>query len=319
MHDCKKASDILVDLLFDELPAEQRSAMLLDLASCPACRHRYEEAEKALSVFDCAAKASIPADGFWPSYDNRLRARLNAEPAPLKPPAYRFFNWNNRLARVALAACVGVLLLGVMVRWSWWIAEQPPVASSPVAVDAAPADHQSVIETGSALQPINAGGKVVGAAGRTSPRSRTSLGGAGRGRETTVLAGEDSATAFDPGDSRHLREVIALHVEKAEMLLRSFKNARPAAEEATVELSFERRLAGALLGQNILLRRQAASYRDIGAEELLDRFEPILIDITHLQDASTAGQVRPIKERMEKAFILTGIHLYLAKQTTGAS
>lgn len=97
----------------------------------------------------------------------------------------------------------------------------------------------------------------------------------------------------------------ARHVEQAQVLLRSFRNARAGGDDpATTEIAYEKRRSKELLYRNILLRREAASRGNIEVESLLSNLEPILIDIANLPDKPAQDEVRSITERMRKKNIV---------------
>jgi negative regulator of sigma E activity len=101
----------------------------------------------------------------------------------------------------------------------------------------------------------------------------------------------------DSGTSRH--------VEQAQVLLRSFRNARAGGDDpATTEIAREKRRSKELLYRNILLRREAASRGNVEVESLLSNLEPILIDIANLPDKPAQDEVRSITERMRKKNIV---------------
>jgi anti-sigma factor RsiW len=102
---------------------------------------------------------------------------------------------------------------------------------------------------------------------------------------------------------------IARHAERAEVLLRSFRNARPATTGRTLDLSYEKENARKLLFQNIALRRDAASRGDQPAANLLNTLEPILLDIAHLPDRARPTDVRSIEERMRKKEIVAALQV----------
>ena len=114
-----------------------------------------------------------------------------------------------------------------------------------------------------------------------------------------------SATAADlahaPADTQTL---TARHVEQAELLLRSFRNARVGGQDAASDLAHERRRAQQLLYANIVLRREAAAAGDVQVSSLLDSLEPILLDIANLPDGAAAEDVRAIKERVERKHLV---------------
>ncbi|HEX8845038.1 MAG TPA: zf-HC2 domain-containing protein [Pyrinomonadaceae bacterium] len=102
---------------------------------------------------------------------------------------------------------------------------------------------------------------------------------------------------------------VARHTERAQLLLRSFRNARPAKSGRAVDISYEKENARKLLYQNIALRRDAASRGDQPVAETLGTLEPILLDIAHLPDRATVRDVRSIEERMQKKEIVAALQV----------
>lgn len=94
------------------------------------------------------------------------------------------------------------------------------------------------------------------------------------------------------------------HVEQAQRLLRSFRNARVEGTPSTSDIAYEKRRARALLYRNIILRREAASKGDESVASVLDSLEPILIDIANLPDRPAQTDVRAITERMRRKNIV---------------
>lgn len=95
--------------------------------------------------------------------------------------------------------------------------------------------------------------------------------------------------------------LTARHVEQAELLLRTFRNARVAtAGGAAGDLSYERRRAQQLLYQNIVLRREAVSTGNVQVATLLDSLEPILLDIANLPTNVNAADISAIRERVQR-------------------
>jgi hypothetical protein len=90
------------------------------------------------------------------------------------------------------------------------------------------------------------------------------------------------------------------HVEQAELLLRTFRNARADEMGVAADLSYEKRRAHQLLYQNIVLRREAASAGNVQVATLLDSLEPILLDIANLPAHARDEDVRAIKERVQR-------------------
>lgn len=103
---------------------------------------------------------------------------------------------------------------------------------------------------------------------------------------------------------------IARHVEKAQMLLRSFRNVRLAETSHAPDISYEKEESRKLLYKNIVLRREAATQGNASAEKVLSTLEPILLDIANLPNRATARDVRSIEQRMRKKEIVATLQLH---------
>ncbi|HVF44853.1 MAG TPA: hypothetical protein VM936_17645, partial [Pyrinomonadaceae bacterium] len=81
-HDCEITSEGFPDLLFGEAEPGARAALLEEVARCERCAREYRTLAETLRVFDQAADATLPAEGFWPGYGERLRMRIEQEIRP---------------------------------------------------------------------------------------------------------------------------------------------------------------------------------------------------------------------------------------------
>lgn len=186
-----------------------------------------------------------------------------------------------------------------------------PVAVAPGARDAgltrradppattrgrATAGHES---SGGIVSFVDAGHNVEGAEGaeaEETPRAVT----------PEVLIEEsvaEAAALLDPED-----EAVSRHVERAQVLLRSVKNARAA--EGEVALAYERELSRKLLEENVTLQIDADADGNKKAKKVLEQLEPYLNDIANLRDRPARGELRSIRERMEKQEIIAALHVY---------
>jgi hypothetical protein len=102
---------------------------------------------------------------------------------------------------------------------------------------------------------------------------------------------------------------VARHAEKTELLLRSFRNVRRPLNTRTLDVSYEKENARKLLYQNIALRRDAATRGDEPTAALLNKLEPILLDIANLPSRARSGDVRSIEQRMEKKEIVATLQV----------
>ena len=99
----------------------------------------------------------------------------------------------------------------------------------------------------------------------------------------------------------------AKHIERAQVLLRSFRNTEGNAE---FDLAYERQSSRRLLSHNVVLRRDAEAKGNMPVQDLLGSLEPFLLDIANLPDAPSRDDVKTIKTRMEKKEIITALQVY---------
>lgn len=104
----------------------------------------------------------------------------------------------------------------------------------------------------------------------------------------------------------------AKHLEKAQMLLRSFKNVSLESDDYAAEASYEKEVSRGILQKNVLLRRNAEAKGNLPAEELLGSLEPLLLDIANLPVKPSQEDVRSVKERIQKTEIITTLQIYSA-------
>ena len=94
--------------------------------------------------------------------------------------------------------------------------------------------------------------------------------------------------------------MTARHLEQSELLLRAFRNVRPAKAGQVPDIQYERERAQKLLYQNILVRREADAQGDVQVATLLGSLEPILLDIANLRAKPRNEDVMAIKDRVER-------------------
>ncbi len=104
----------------------------------------------------------------------------------------------------------------------------------------------------------------------------------------------------------------ARHIERAQLLLRSFRNSRDEGSQPDANLSYEKQGSRELLYKNVLLRRDAEAKGNLPVEELLGSLEPFLLDIANLPEKPSGNDVRSIKERMQRKEIVSALQIYSA-------
>jgi hypothetical protein len=87
MHDCRNVNSRLIDLVFDELQADEKLRLVAEVETCAVCLSEYRSMTGTLLVFDKAAEASLPDESYWPEHRAMLSRRL--APATLEGSARR--------------------------------------------------------------------------------------------------------------------------------------------------------------------------------------------------------------------------------------
>ena len=116
--------------------------------------------------------------------------------------------------------------------------------------------------------------------------------------------GEQFAAIPEPVRPADAETMTAMHFEKSETLLRSFRNFRLNDAGSAAEVSYERTRAQQLVNQNMMLKREADERGDVQVASLLETLQPILLDISNLPDKPDQDAVRVIRERVERKNIV---------------
>jgi negative regulator of sigma E activity len=114
--------------------------------------------------------------------------------------------------------------------------------------------------------------------------------------------GEQFASLPDRVRSADPQTMTAVHFEKTETLLRTFRNLR--VSNKGIDIGYEKKRAQQLVYQNMMLRREADVSGDVQSAALLESVEPILLDIANLPDKADGNVVRVINERVERKNIV---------------
>jgi hypothetical protein len=126
---------------------------------------------------------------------------------------------------------------------------------------------------------------------------------------------DEAVTVPAPVDEPKLKPLVdvatAEHIEQAEMLLRSFRNASAEDDDdALAEVAFDSRQSRELLDRNALLRRTAGAKKNLPVNQLLGDLEPFLMDIANLGDKPSRDDVREIQGRLEQREMVSSLEAY---------
>lgn len=318
MHNCSKIYNKLVDLVFNEIGETERFALLQELNACRQCRELYKDMSDTMILFDRVTEESMPEESYWTVYEDRLWQGLRDE---MRPAGWRqkFVIWIDRVVpRVLLpvaAAALVVLMIGVL----WMMLDRrsdiPSTAqvekeSTEAIQEHPPAEQRDHTQTNNGEERNNKQKTFTAPpAGSIRKQSKTQK----RGLELVSLP--PTKNDIVNGESRRivaLNASLTEHLENSMMLLRSFRNARPSANENLVDISFEKEQARELLNKNAMLRREIEALGDLRSNELLSGLEPFLLDIANLPDRASLQDIGVIKNVLEELGLITELQIYSA-------
>jgi len=266
-------------------PAEAREVEhhLVTCAQCAEARADFLNLRSQIAGFE----GSLPGE-----VQNRALAKiLNAGRSRRRASgagASWGWNWGYGVAALASIAIVALVLIINFNRKPTQIAFQspPPPAPSPTVVPKSEA-QQPKSETPPRQQ--------------QRPRRVAPVREPKPGEQFAVIPETTIPESVRPADAQTM---TALHFERAETLLRAFRNVRLTDPGSATEVSYERKRAQQLVYQNMMLRREADESGDVQISSLLENLEPILLDIANLPDRPDEDAVRVIRQRVERKNIV---------------
>ena len=192
MHDCRKMRGALIDLAFDELSAEHKLSLLVEIENCAECSSQYSGITEALYAVDEAADRALPGEAYWLAYDEALLDRLKrahgAERLEQTPLWKQFFAARLPVP-VPFAALIVLLLivsttLSLRTRRSYTAANMPPSpAPAETRLVEVPVVHEKIVTRTIYIE-------------RKGRRGR-----AAQGQPTVTRAGEPKLVAREAGEA----------------------------------------------------------------------------------------------------------------------
>lgn len=342
---CEKYFALIEGFVEGELDAPAAEQINSHLFACRECLAEYEMQRREKEIYAQYLFDAAPPPDSW----TNLQARLEAENGkaagetviPVNFPPRRNYGFAFGFSP-ALAAAAAVLLFICVAGFVWLknapfektgerdvaenrsgdlqastpsseFARNPAADSPPKNVDGANAAAAKDDEPAARIQSFKTAGnsragKKQFAAETLKIERKTISSSAGRKSASEKRLSEKQRLA---SQMETLEAEIAGQIEKVELLLRSFRNAR--AENESVEgfdVEYEKLQARKLLGKNVRLRRDAEIYGISYAEELLSRVEPYLLEIANLETNPATDKVLDIKQRVSNQNIIASLQVY---------
>ncbi|HEY3580482.1 MAG TPA: zf-HC2 domain-containing protein [Pyrinomonadaceae bacterium] len=261
-------------------PAEAREVErhLVMCAQCAETRADFLSLRSQIAGFE---------PSLTPAVQNRALAKILSMRSRERQPAAFGFAWKWTAIGFASILIVALSILLIPSKQPQQVAvNKPAPASSPT-----PAPTIAPSEAPRPQQP-------------QQPRRKPLVREPKPGEQFAVNSQPQRSTEPQPVRPADAQTMTALHFEKAETLLRAFRNVRLNEPDSANEVSYERQRARQLVYQNMMLRREADANGDVQISSVLESLEPILLDIANLPDKPDDAAVRVIRERVERKNIV---------------
>lgn len=278
----------LIDGELTPVEAREVERHLVTCDQCAEARADFLNLRSQISSYEASATGAI---------QNRALEEILAggRSKPAASGARVRWSWNWGYGAAALAS---IAILALVLIWNFnekshqeiAVDRSPAPVPSPTATPSPEPEPQPKIETPRQKQPPPS---------RPAPRREPKP-----GEQFAVIPEDVRPDTPERVRSADAQTMTALHFEKAETLLRAFRNVRLDDPDSATEVRYERTRAKQLIYQNMMLRREADIAGDVQIASLLDSLEPILLDIANLPDKPDDDTVRVIRERVERKNIV---------------
>ncbi|HEX5886039.1 MAG TPA: zf-HC2 domain-containing protein, partial [Pyrinomonadaceae bacterium] len=282
-----------ISLLIDgELaPAEAREVErhLLNCSECEQLRADFLNLRSTIASFETSLQ---------PAVQNRALKKILSRDRERRVPASQ---WAFSTQAVAFAA---LLIVGAIIGLILYQSKRAPESHTAVVQTPSPLPSVSTEQNKQAPEASPEPAKEMDQPNKKETQSPRRPAPVKRPVSRDPKPGEQFAAVPERLRPADAETMTAMHFEKSETLLRSFRNVRMNEPGAAAEVSYERKRAQQLVYQNMMLRREADAAGDVQIASLLESLEPILIDIANLPDKPDADAVRIIRERVERKNIV---------------
>jgi hypothetical protein len=340
---CEKYLNLIDDLIEGELGEQNAGQVNSHLLACPQCAARYQTLEREKEIYARYLFDVEPPADLWTKFQEKVKNEAGAvsqvretssAAAVWKTNVSRFFRLSPALGFALALAAFGIgfwkFAAGEKVDGNKYIAEKE---SENIQATARQADEINKIESKDlpAKDAIDEAGdspkiiKTKKENGFLNPKrnskttNKPALVKTPNANERTIYGDKRRKQPTDAQPSEEqlrqsqlsaLEKATTQQMEKVELLLRSFRNARVVEGANFYDVGYEKQQARKLLEKNVRLRRLAENYGTLYTEEILDRVEPLLLDIANLENNPLPEKVLDIKRRVKNQNIIASLQIY---------
>jgi hypothetical protein len=302
--DCTEKISLMIDGELSNAETRELERHLLNCVECQEAKAYFLSLRNQLSEFP------LPYD---PAAQREALARVLGTERPTSPS--RSFGWRWAF-NPAVAAVASLVLIGAVIA----LLVYPRLKSSSIQNAEVADNKRKPRATASPSTGVNRGTDAQknestreGAPKKSQPSTNGEKKKAPIKKPAPVYGPQPDFITQQvpqtPNDTTQVRSadaetMTAIHFQKSELLLRSFRNVRLSPTGSSAELGYEKKRAQQLVYQNMILRREADAAGDVQIASLLESLEPILLDIANLPENPRPTDVRVIKDRVERKNIV---------------
>lgn len=343
---CEQYRNLIDDLIEGEANEQIAGAVNLHVFACGGCAFRYEAAKREREIYARYLFDAEPPPDLWAKFQSKLETENKIVSQIAEMPAVVSSGWKINLfgfrrLNPAFAGAVLIVVFGIGFALSKFMRVETADDNNSVAeinqveikTPTANSNRDEKDESTALFIKAESPKKIVTPQVIKTKVENKFADGNKNGEKpvkfvavktainaTQTISGDkkkDSPNVAELGEieTRNLElntleSETARQIEKIELLLRSFRNARSNVESGRFDVAYEKGQARKLLEKNVRLRQGAESFGTFYNEEILGRVEPYLLDISNLENNPPPEKVREIKERVKNQNIIASLQSY---------
>ncbi|MGI8668867.1 MAG: hypothetical protein ACR2J3_03355 [Aridibacter sp.] len=334
---CEKYQNLIEYLAENELDEQTAADVTLHIFDCTNCSLKYETLKREKEIYSQYLFTVEPPKDMWQNFQAKLKEEREEKPTVLATPTSATV-WKTILSRFSIqipifASVILMIILGLGFGiWKFnsdaetsnneFVAKTELKNDSPIIkksdtfqakdkIDLLNKDKKSVSEKvlnnkhelSKKKKTVKKSVKSIRVKAKKSVNENV-------GEEPLKIAEISEEEKLQNQRLKKLDGEIAKQIEKTEIMLRSFRNARLSDGGQTFDIGYEQEQARKLLDKNVELRQIAGFYGNSYAEEILSKTEPLLLDIANLENDPLPNKVLDIKERLSNQNIIASLQVY---------
>lgn len=334
---CKKYQNLIEYLAENELDEQTAADVNLHIFDCPKCSFRYKTLKWEKEIYSQYLFNIEPPKDMREKFQARLKEEQREISTVSRTPSNSVF-WQTILSRFSVpipifASVIFTIILG-LIFGIWKFNSDAETSNNQLIAKTELQNNSPIIEKSNTFQAkdkidlINKDKKIVSEKvqnNKTEFSKKKAF--SKKSTKTFRVKAKKSATENIVKEPLKIAEIseeeklqnqrlkkldgeIAKQIEKTELMLRSFRNARLSEGGQTFDIGYEQKQARKLLDKNVELRQVAELYGNSYAEEILSKTEPLLLDIANLENDPQPNKVLDIKERLSNQNIIASLQVY---------